>query len=125
MIAQEVADFSVIYFLFYLSWPEHRAYGILVPRPRIELTPLAEKTWSPNHQTAREFLSFISLSHLHFRHADMQKSWRYCKSIFPGEDMGGGMAVPDSSSHVLMCACVVSTCMCLHSWGPECVEETS
>ena len=120
-----MADFSFIYFLFYLSWPEHRAYGILVPGPRTELTPVAEKAWSPNHQTAREFLSSISLSLLHIRHADMQTSWRYCKSIFPGEGMGGGTAVLDSSSHVLTCACVASTCMCLHSRGPECVEETS
>ena len=55
----------------------------------------------------------------------MQTSWRYCKSIFPGEGMGGGTAVLDSSSHVLTCACVASPCMCLHSRGPECVEETS
>ena len=44
------ADLAPARFLF--SW------GILVPRPGIEPTPLAVKACSPNHQIAREFPTF-------------------------------------------------------------------
>ena len=44
---------NIIY--LFLIWPCHGAYGILVPRPRIEPVTSSVKAWSPNHWTSREF----------------------------------------------------------------------
>ena len=52
-MTQSPEIFSFIYFLFF--WPHCVAYGISVPRPGIEPTPLAVELWCPNHWTAREF----------------------------------------------------------------------
>ena len=48
--------------IFFL--PHWVACGILVPQPGIEPGPLAERAWSPNHWTAREFPElWLFLSH--------------------------------------------------------------
>ena len=44
---------EIIFFFFWLCC---LTYGILVPWPGIDPSPLAVEVWSPNHCTAREFL---------------------------------------------------------------------
>ena len=48
----------VIFILFYVifSWPCHMAYGILVPQPGIEPSPLALESQNVKHWTFREVL---------------------------------------------------------------------
>ena len=45
-------ELSNVFFFFSFFWPRHMAWGILVPRPQIELTPSAVKACSLNHWTA-------------------------------------------------------------------------
>ena len=52
-ITQSPEIFSFIFFFFFGL--HCVAYGISVPQPGIEPTPLAVELWSPNHWTAREF----------------------------------------------------------------------
>ena len=48
--------FSLLPFFFLFCFGlHHLACGILVPWPGTEPRPLAVRTWSPNHWTAREF----------------------------------------------------------------------
>ena len=64
---------SFLSFFFFLFWPHLPVCGILFPQPGIEPRPLAVKTQSPNHWTAREFplqlfliCSFSKLLGFHF-----------------------------------------------------------
>ena len=41
-------------FLLFIFWPCQVACGILVPQPGIKPVPTALRSWSLNHQTARE-----------------------------------------------------------------------
>ena len=50
---------SVALTLIFFFWPRHVACRILVPQPGIEPRPTAIKVLSPNHWTAREFLTLI------------------------------------------------------------------
>ena len=43
------------FFFPFTFWPYYAAYRFLVPCPGIKPMPLAVKTQSPNHWTAREF----------------------------------------------------------------------
>ena len=52
-------SFLFIYWFFFL--PHHAACSILVPWSKTEPGPLAVKTWSPNHWTAREFPTCLFL----------------------------------------------------------------
>ena len=54
VIHQHMYSIFVALNFFFLIWPRHVAFGILVPRPGIEPGPSAVKVWSPNHWTARE-----------------------------------------------------------------------
>ena len=52
-------DFSLSLFFFF--WPRHVACEILVPQPEIKPVPPAVEARSPNHWTASEVPSFLSL----------------------------------------------------------------
>ena len=52
---RKVAAFSLFF------WPYHVAGGILVPKPGVEPGPMTVKMQNPNHWTAREFPSVVSL----------------------------------------------------------------
>ena len=52
----------VVYlFIGFFFLPHHAACSILVPWSKTEPGPLAVKTWSPNHWTAREFPTCLFL----------------------------------------------------------------
>ena len=51
--------FIYILFVCLFIWSHFTARGILVPRPGIELTPLALEVQSPNHWSAREVPMYI------------------------------------------------------------------
>lgn len=52
--AMDVNKRGCFYFLYFLLWPRHTAYRILLPRPGIDPVPPAVEVQSLNHWTSKE-----------------------------------------------------------------------